>query len=262
MKELVGLLPAAGRGSRLGAIPCSKEIMPLGFQLDAFAEDKQWRPITAIETHLHALKLAGVERVVIIVSESKHDIVRYIGNGERYGLSVAYLYQQQLSGMPFALDLAAAWLHNATTLFSMPDTLVEPVNISTRLVQHHQQSQADVTLGLFETTTPHKFGMVRFDQDGNAVAFVDKPRQTDLSYMWGLAVWSPAFRQFMSRFLVQRRTATSEVVLSDVFQAALDYGLRIQTLVLEHAHYHDIGTPEDFQAVVYQLAVRRSTALK
>ena len=104
--------------------------------------------------------------------------------------------------------------------------------------------------------------MVRFDQNGHAVAFVDKPRQTDLSYMWGLAVWSPAFRQFMSRFLVQRRATASEVVLSDVFQAALDHGLQIQTLILEHAHYHDIGTPEDFQAVVYQLALRQSTALK
>src|SRR5687768_12058338 len=100
MGELIGLLPAAGRATRLGPIPCSKEIMPLGFQLRAWPGSPRWQPVTAIETHLQALMMAGAARCAVIISESKADIVRYLGSGERYGLPIAYLYQQQLRGMP------------------------------------------------------------------------------------------------------------------------------------------------------------------
>jgi NDP-sugar pyrophosphorylase family protein len=44
-------------------------------------------------------------------------------------------------------------------------------------------------------------------------------------------------------------------VLSDVFAAALVAGLDIQGAVMAGAHYHDIGTPEDFQSVVLRLAL-------
>jgi len=255
MPEIIGLLPAAGMGSRLGAIPCSKEIMPLGFQEQPSAGGLRQRPITTIETHLHAFQLAGVARAVIAIGESKYDIVRYLGNGERYNLSIAYVYQQQLRGMPFALDLASPWIGDATTLFAMPDTLITPIETAARLVQHHQRCPADVTLGLFPTSTPHKFGMVELDAHGLVVNLIDKPAQTDLRFMWGLAVWNASFTRFMSSFLAQLPPHSSEIVLNAVFLSALHSGLSIQAHILEASRYSDIGTPEDFQAVVSDLAI-------
>jgi hypothetical protein len=46
-------------------------------------------------------------------------------------------------------------------------------------------------------------------------------------------------------------------VLSDVFLDALHGGLRVDGLVLHDAQYRDIGTPEDFQAVVADLALEQ-----
>jgi glucose-1-phosphate thymidylyltransferase len=255
-EELVGVLPAAGRGTRLGPIPCSKEIMPLGFQPQADAA-VAWQPVTAIELHLEALRRAGVRRVVVIIGETKADVVRYVGDGSRYGVSVAYVYQQQLRGMPFALNLARPWVGQATTLFSMPDTLVTPPDIMARLAEEHRHRAADVTLGLFPTATPQKFGMVGRDPSGRITAFVDKPAQTELTLMWGLAAWSPRFADFLAADLAARPAASPELVLSDVFLAALRAGLAIHGVVLDEARYHDIGTPEDFQAVVLSLALRQ-----
>ncbi|NTV62463.1 MAG: hypothetical protein HGA65_02855 [Oscillochloris sp.] len=254
MSELIGLLPAAGRGSRLGPIPCSKEIMPLGFQPSATAP-LAWQPVTAIELHLHALREAGARRAVVIISETKADVVRYIGDGSRYGIAVAYVYQQQLRGMPFALNLARPWIGPATTLFSMPDTLITPPAAMARLAEEHHRCGSDVTLGLFPTSTPHKFGMVAQDARGRIVRFVDKPAQTDLRLMWGIAAWSPRFADFMQAHLATRPVDAPEYVLSDVFAAALAAGFDLQGLVMHGAHYHDIGTPEDFQSVVLRLAL-------
>jgi glucose-1-phosphate thymidylyltransferase len=262
MSEVIGLLPAAGRGSRLGAIPCSKEIMPLGFQLQSTASGAYWRPVTAIETHLQGLRLAGATRAAIVISETKSDVVRYVGDGSRYELPVAYLYQQQLRGMPFALDLAAPWIGAATTLFSMPDTLITPVETMARLARRHQGCAADLTLGLFRTGTPSKFGMVELDASGTVVGFVDKPADSDLDLMWGLAAWSPRFTRFLGEFLALRAPDQPECVLSDVFLAALQAGLAVQALLLDDARYHDIGTPEDFQAVVFDLALQQAGTIE
>lgn len=261
MNDLVGLLPAAGRGSRLGAIPCSKEIMPLGFQLQSSEGRASWQPVTTIETHLRALQLAGVRRAAIVIGESKFDIVRYLGSGVRYGLSITYLYQEQLRGMPFALDLAAPWIGDETVIFSMPDTLINPTDTVARVASHHRGSSADLTLGLFSTSAAHKFGMVEVDEQGRVRYFVDKPASSELRYMWGLAAWSPRFVRLLRTYLAGLPPGGREAVLSDVFQAALDAGLDIQALVLDPAHYIDIGTPEDFQAVVYDLALQQGESI-
>lgn len=258
MSELVGLLPAAGRGSRLGPIPCSKEIMPLGFEAVAEGGRSPWRPVTAIESHLRALRGAGAGRAVIVIGETKADVVRYVGDGEPYGLPVAYVYQRQLRGMPFALDLARPWLRGATVLFAMPDTLVHPGDTMALLAERHRAGGADVTLGLFHTATPHKFGMVDRDAAGRVRGFVDKPARTHLELMWGLAAWSPRFTEFLHGYLGGLAAGGPECVLSDVFAAGLAAGLRIEGVELAGSAYHDIGTPEDFQAVVRALALQQA----
>jgi glucose-1-phosphate thymidylyltransferase len=259
MHDLVGLLPAAGLGSRLAHIPTSKEIMPLGFHQIEHDGQTTWRALTPIEQHLRAFKDAGATRCVIVINPTKHDIMRYLGNGERFGLSLAYVVTppanpRPLHGMPFSLNLARPWLDGATTLFAMPDTVITPQATLTRLHQAHTEHAADLTLGLFHTTTPSKFGMIALDNAGHPTHFVDKPTTTNLVWMWGIAAWSPRFATFLDAFLqdVERQPGT-EVVLSDVFAAALAH-LTVRAVAFNDARYHDIGTPADFQALTLELA--------
>jgi glucose-1-phosphate thymidylyltransferase len=254
MLDLIGVLPAAGRGSRLGPIPCSKEVMPLGFQPNDDAP-VAWRPVTAIETNLIALQRAGAQRAVTIISESKADVVRYVGDGSRYGVAVSYVYQQQLQGMPFALNLARPWIGQATTLFAMPDTLIWPIDTMARLAADHQHHRADVTLGLFSTNTPQRFGMVALDATGRVVRSEEKPTQSDMTLMWGLAAWSPRFADFLAAYLADYADASREALLGSVFSAALEEDFVVRGLVLTGASYHDIGTPGDFQSAVRGFAL-------
>ncbi len=255
MINRIGILPAAGRGSRLGPIPCSKEIMPLGFQ-SPNSKESNWYPVTTIERHLHAFALANVARVGIIIGKTKWDIVRYLGNGERIGIPLGYFFQEKLNGMPFALDLMNSWVKDATILFSMPDTLITPLNTMARLVEYHEAKRADITLGLFQTNTPQKFGMVELDDAGTIVGFIDKPTQTKLRLMWGCATWSPKFTQFIHDYLevISITHTHKEIVLSDLFSAALEAGYHFEPFQITDGHYHDIGTPESFQSAVYDLA--------
>ncbi len=259
MSDLIAVLPAAGRGSRLGSTPSSKEILPLGFDHSGADHDGlgQWRPVTAIESHLWALRSAGVVRVIVVVGHGKHDIMDYLGSGSRYGVKISYLFQDELRGMPFALDLAHAWTAESTTLFAMPDTLIEPADTARRLSRAHLASGADLSLGLFETDNPRKFGMVRTDADGRIVELIDKPRFSHLRLMWGLAAWSPTFADFMHDYLKGIVPTAAETLLTDVFAEALRSGLTVNAVPLTDARYNDIGTPSEFQSVVRRLANRQ-----
>ena len=259
MPKFIGVLPAAGRGSRMGTIPCSKEIMPLGFQLQHDQDPPYWRPVTTLEQHIHALRVAGADCVLIIINDAKDDLVRYIGNGERFGLSVAFVLAPsniKAQGTPGSINLAAPWIGEHTTLLALPDTLITPIDTMAQLAHSHKQNGADLTLGMFRTSTPYKFGMVRFDRQDEIVGFVDKPPYSDLVWMWGIAAWSERFTKFLDAFLAQASYSAPEIVLSEIFEASLKAGLNIQGIKFERSQYHDTGTPEDFQAVV-ALTARR-----
>ena len=69
--------------------------------------------------------------------------------------------------MPGASDLARPWLNGETVLFGMPDTIMEPRDCFTSLLEYHRAEEAVLSLGLFPTDNPKKFGMVGTDSDGN-----------------------------------------------------------------------------------------------
>ena len=72
----MALIPAAGRATRLGDLPSSKEILPVDEVIDPASGAR--RPRAAIEHLLAALELAGVERGYVVLRPEKTDIPDYL----------------------------------------------------------------------------------------------------------------------------------------------------------------------------------------
>ncbi|MGB9872410.1 MAG: sugar phosphate nucleotidyltransferase [Anaerolineae bacterium] len=255
MHKVVGLVPAAGHGKRVALLPCSKEIFPIG--LANVVEDERGgiRPKAVGEYLLERMQVAGVTRVFIILSRGKWDIMHYFGDGDRFGLHIAYLLQENVWGMPYALDLARPWLCDETVLFGMPDTIFQPEDAFQRLLLCHQGSSADITLGLFPTTAPERFGMVEFDNTSRrALYIIDKPSQTHLRYMWGIGCWGPTFTEFLHSQLQVLSPPQKEIVLGDIFQAAIENGLEVQVLPFEGGEFIDIGVSEEMVRTIKRFA--------
>ncbi|MCL4458353.1 MAG: sugar phosphate nucleotidyltransferase [Chloroflexi bacterium] len=250
MTRVVGLIPAAGQGTRLAPFPWYKELFPIGYQDMLVNGCMQRRPKVVGQYLIDNMIRAGVRKIFFILGEGKHDIMRYYGNGQRFGIDIAYLFQEQLTGLPAALDLARNWLTDETVIFGMPDTIIQPANAFIQLLDAHEHGTAAVTLGVFKTNTPAKFGMVEIAPDGMAVGFVDKPAHTSLKYMWGVGCWSRAFTELMGAFLTENPYQGKEIILSDVFQRVVESGLRIQTVRFDEGIYIDVGTPEGLNQAI------------
>ncbi|MCS7060835.1 MAG: sugar phosphate nucleotidyltransferase [Anaerolineae bacterium] len=132
----------------------------------------------------------------------------------------------------------------------MPDSIIEPRDAFVRLLAQHRQTGADLTLGLFPTETPWKFGMVQLDEHDRVVYNIDKPKQTDLRYMWGFCCWNQSFSDLMHDFLRRTDYGGKEIVLSQVFDEAIRQGLHVQGMRFDDGRYLDIGTAEELDVAL------------
>ena len=154
--------------------------------------------------------------------------------------------------MPSAIDLARPWLSGETVLFGMPDTIIEPSDCFRQLRDYHEDQSSALTLALFRTDNPTKFGMVEADEKGAVVRTVDKPKTTDLTAMWGAACWSPDFTDLIGDYLTEAKPDGRELVLGDVFNRALERKMKVQSLLFENGRYIDIGTTTDLNLALKQ----------
>ena len=100
------MLLAAGRGERLRPLTdkIPKPLIPVGNK-------------ALVEHHLLKLAKCGFNHVVINVSYLSDKIVKFIGDGTRYGINISYSLE---AGGPIG---TAAGIHHALTLFNADDDI-------------------------------------------------------------------------------------------------------------------------------------------
>jgi len=141
--------------------------------------------------------------------------------------------------------------------FGFPDIIFQPEDAFETLITHQTDTGADLVLGLFPTDHPQKADMVEIDGAGRLREIIIKPQQTDLVYTWIIAVWTPTFTKFMHDYVKLASTPVThaetqpspadwpELYIGQVFQAAIDAGLKVEYRIFRKGHFLDIGTPED-----------------
>ena len=249
--NIVGLIPAAGEGSRISPIPCSKEIFPVDF-----CEGAGNTTIKVAAAHLlDSFSEAGVEQVYMVTRKGKWDIPQYLGLGPHPGYTLAYLFTDPTEGTHHTLDLAYRFIKNRIVLLGFPDILLKPQNAFKRLLAKQEQTDADIVLGLFEATNPLQADMVDMDSNGRVRKIIIKPDQTNLTYTWTIAVWTPIFSEYLHEYVSEKNTRLKEdqekeVFIGDVIQYALEDGLAVETVLFSEGMYIDIGTFGDLKKVL------------
>jgi glucose-1-phosphate thymidylyltransferase len=258
--EVVGLVPAAGRASRISPLPCSKELFPIGFH--RLGAERKLRPKVAGHYLLERLRHANIRKAFIVLREGKWDIPTYFGDGEMLDMSLGYLMMGLPLGVPYTLDQAFPFVEHSLVALGFPDMIFEPEDAFMRLLERQGEKDADVVLGLFPAHKPRKTDMVELDSFGRVCGIEIKPRRTQLRYAWEIAVWAPSFTRFMHEFVSSdlrsggrgnrsRSGRLNEMHVADVFQAAIDSGFRVETVIFENGSCLDIGTVDDMLAAIH-----------
>ncbi|MEL6459245.1 MAG: sugar phosphate nucleotidyltransferase [Cyanobacteria bacterium J06621_15] len=272
MKKLpvIGLIPAGGKATRISPLPLSKELYPVGFRVDGDIKvnnlnnnqnnnPNNLRPKVVSHYLLEKMRNAGIDKAYFILRSGKWDIPAYFGGGEMLSMSLGYLIMDLPYGVPFTLDSAYPFVKDAVIALGFPDILFEPKDAYSKILKKLNSNNADVVLGLFPTDKPQKAGMVDFDNDGKVISIIEKPPQSNLRFMWGIAVWKPEFTEFLHEYLIGIREDINlanlpEIPIGNVIQAAINKGLQVKAEAFENGSYLDIGTPDDLIKAVKDFA--------
>ena len=263
---VIGLIPAGGKATRISPLPLSKELYPVGFRGDGDIEinnqsnnqnsnQNHLRPKVVSHYLLERMQLAGIDKAYFILRSGKWDIPAYFGDGEMLSMSLGYLIMSLPYGVPFTLDSAYPFVKDAVVALGFPDILFEPKDAFFKILKRLENSNADVVLGLFPTDKPQKAGMVDFDDAGKVRSIIEKPPESDLRFMWGIAVWKPEFTKFLHEYLIGIKEDINlpnspEIPIGNVIQAAISKGLQVEAEAFENGSYLDIGTPDDLMTAL------------
>jgi len=254
-QNIVGIVPMAGTASRLGKLPCSKEIHPV--DPPAWTRNADNPPRVVCEYLLGKMRAAGITRIYAVLRQGKWDIPAHLGDGSRDGLHLAYLMMGLPYGTPYSIDQAYPFVQDSIVALGFPDMVLPPGNFFEVLLNHQQASNADAVLGLFPADRPDKVDMLEVDDEGTVKQIIIKPADTHLRFTWGVAVWTSTFSRFMHEFLASHRNiaaAEPELFVGDILQAGIEDGLNIRAVQVSKQPYLDIGTTDDLRAATNPLA--------
>lgn len=237
-QPFIGILPAAGRGTRLAPLRYPKELLPIAYERDGQSGAKA-RAVA--EYSIESIAAAGVSKLLIMVAPWKMAIVDYIGDGRHLGVDAGYLYQEEARGLPHALDLASAWCEGHHTVFAMPDTIFEPRDALSSLRELYLRTGADLALAVFPAAEAHRLGPVVLS--GQVVEEVlDKPENPPVRNTWGAAIWGSGFTALLRDSVARWADETRELVLGEIFERAVRIGMNVVGHEFPGGSFEDIGT--------------------
>ena len=235
--EFIGLIPAAGKGVRLG-LPYPKELYPI-------IRDNHYKPVS--QFIVDQMKSVGVNHIVFVINETKHQLLGYFGSGSRFDCHFSYVVQEQINetasstspGLAHALDSAYHLIKDKIVFFGMADTIIRPGNAFSHCLD--PLTNNDAVLCLIATDSPEKFGMVKYNLEGNVEQIVDKPKHTILNEMWACIAWKPIFTEYIHQQVSIEKVSDFAQIMNN----ALSDGITIGSVVLENGNYIDLGTYDE-----------------
>jgi dTDP-glucose pyrophosphorylase len=170
-----GIIPAAGRGSRIKPLAFSKELLPVGSRLEGGGE----RPMAVSEYLVERMLGCGVKKLCFVISAGKSDIVEYYG-GRIAGADICYVVQDEPKGLCDALFRALPFVADDEWVFvGLPDTIWFPENALSSL-----DGEA-LSFLLFPVERPELFDAVELDDFGNVLGIEVKASAPSTHWVWG-----------------------------------------------------------------------------
>jgi glucose-1-phosphate thymidylyltransferase len=170
-----GIVPAAGRGSRIQPLAFSKELLPVGSRMTGGRE----RPCAVSEYLIERMILGGADKICFVISPGKSDIMEYFGAGY-YSTPIAYVVQPHPSGLCDAIFRSRPLIaDDEQVLIGLPDTVWFPETALSELPNDI------LSFLLFPVERPEFFDAVVLDAEGAVREIQVKQLNAASSWIWG-----------------------------------------------------------------------------
>ena len=226
-----GIVLAAGKGTRLYPMtkPVCKPLLPV--------YDK---PL--IYYPLAILMQAGISEILIIVPPGEVEtFTALLGQGEQYGLRIAYAEQPVPRGIADALLIGREFVGEDRVCLVLGDNIFYAPTLGATLKKAAAQEEGATVFGYW-VENPRPFGVVEFDEEGKAISIEEKPRYPKSNYIIpGLYFYDHQVMEIAGNL---QPSARGELEITDVNREYLNRG-SLHVVPLERSFtWLDAGTAD------------------
>ena len=247
---VVGIIPSAGMGTRLGYLPFSKELFPIG------KKEFQGKivPKLACDHLIDHMTNAGIKEIHFVLRKGKWDIPNYYGGGLNHRFQACYHVADYSYGVPFSVNQVFPFIKNKIVVLGFPDILFKPKNAYNLLLEAFKENDnTDVVLGVMPVLRPEKWDMVELDSEQNVKRLIIKSNDgKKMPYGWTIAAWKQQFSEFLNHkisTLILEKSKTEleniEIYFGHIIIEAIKAGFKVRGVIFDNGSCLDIGTPED-----------------
>jgi glucose-1-phosphate thymidylyltransferase len=166
-----GIILAGGSGTRLHPITAvvSKQLLPV--------YDKPM-----IYYPLATLMQAGIRDILIITTPQDAPLFQHqLGDGGRWGIKIHYAQQPKPEGLAQAFIIGDEFIGKDSVCLVLGDNIFYGSNIEQKL-QAAVKRKSGASVFAYYVNDPERYGVVSFDNDGNAVKLEEKPQKPESNY--------------------------------------------------------------------------------
>lgn len=165
-----GIILAGGSGTRLHPISkvVSKQLLPV--------YDKPM-----IYYPLATLMSAGVQDILIITTPKDANLfIELLKDGKQLGCNFQYAIQEQPKGLAQAFVIGEKFIGKDKVALILGDNIFHGSGLS-NLLKNNNNPDGGIIYG-YHVQDPERYGVVEFNEEGNAISIVEKPKHPKSNY--------------------------------------------------------------------------------
>ena len=224
-----GIILHGGHGTRLRPLTHTgpKQLLPIAN-----------KPMS--EYCLKSIIETGITEIAIIIGGVGSDKVKeYYGTGERFGVKISYIEQDEPKGIAHAIRLCKDFICNEKFLVFLGDNIIQKSIVE--FTERFEKSNFDSTVLLCEVDNPSRFGIADVE-NGKIVKITEKPKDpiSNLA-VTGIYFLTPLIFEIIDNLKPSWR---DELEITDALDNLLKQNNNISFEKITD-YWKDTGTPDD-----------------
>lgn len=164
-----GIVLAGGSGSRLYPLTTflTKQLQPV------YDKPMVYYPISTLIEN-------GISEICLISKADQLPLFKSIlGDGTKFGITIEYREQPKPEGIAQAFLLAETFIQDESVALILGDNIFHSSAVFREVFQSFEEGAA---IFAYHVQNPQRYGVVEFDQAGNAVSLEEKPAKPKSNY--------------------------------------------------------------------------------